>query len=181
MAFSTRMIEPLAQEGIAWVFVSAEKVRRACSGFPVVYGSGGINCDPPNRADQVNPAQSDYFRQQISRGCGPAEAYPFALTPHRARHVNPETGAVSEIIVVPCSQILGWKDGYAPIGTGDFATLNARNNPSRPMLVVLAHDGDNAWGGGYSYYQEATPQLVSQGAAAGYVPTVVEKYLADHP
>jgi hypothetical protein len=29
------------------------------------------------------------------------------------------------------------------------------------MLVVLAHDGDNAWGGGFSYYMEATPNLVS--------------------
>lgn len=49
------------------------------------------------------------------------------------------------------------------------------------MLMVLAHDGDNAWGGGYSYYLEATPNLVSSARSAGYVPTVVEKYLADHP
>jgi hypothetical protein len=181
MAFSERLIEVLAQEGIAWTFVSAEKISRACSNFPVVYGSGGVNCDPPNRADQTNAAQTNYFRQSISRGCGPAEAYPFAFTPHRAQYVNPDTGAVSSIIVVPCSQSLGWKDGYAPIGTGDFGTLQLQNNPSRPMLVVLAHDGDNAWGGGYSYYMEATPQLVSQGAAAGYVPTVVEKYLAKYP
>jgi len=187
MAFSTRMIDVLDAEGIDWVVVSAEKISRACADFPVVFGSGGINCDPPNRADQVNPAQGAgaYFRASISRGCAPAEAAPFSLTPRRARSVNPLTGAVSEVILVPASQSLSWKDGYAPLGTGDFGTLQGMAPsglaPNRPMLVMLAHDGDNAWGGGYSYYLEATPNLVSTANAQGYVPTVVEKYLADHP
>ncbi len=183
MAFSTRLIKALADEGVAWCIVSGEKVSRACTDFPVVYGSGGVNCDPPNAADQLNAAQggSNYYRVSISRGCAPAEAFPFAFTPHRARSIDPETGAASSIIVVPASQSLGWKDGYAPLGTADFASLQTRNDPSRPMLVVLAHDGDNAWGGGYSYYMEATPNLVSAAAGQGYIPTVVEKYLADHP
>lgn len=181
MAFSTRLIPILASEGIRWSFVSAEKISRACSNFPVVFGSGGVNCDPPNRADMINPAQSYYHRVAISRGCAPAEAAPFSFTPHRAQFINPSTGAASEIVVVPCSQSLGWKDGYAPLGLGDFNALQAYNDPTRPMLAVLSHDGDNAWGGGYSYYLEATPNLVNQARAAGYVPTVVEKYLADHP
>jgi hypothetical protein len=25
-------------------------------------------------------------------------------------------------------------------------------DPEHPILVLLAHDGDNAFGGGYSYY-----------------------------
>ncbi|MBS0197179.1 MAG: hypothetical protein JSR77_10515 [Planctomycetes bacterium] len=181
MAFSERLIPILASEGVAWTFVSAEKLSRACVDFPVVFGSGGINCDPPNKADQTNPAAGAYFRQSISRGCGPAEAVPFAYTPHRARYIDPATGAASELILVPCSQHMGWKDGYAPLGLGDFNTVDAMSRPSRPMLVVLAHDGDNAWGGGYSYYMEATPNLVSQARSSGYVPTVVEKYLNDHP
>ncbi|MGD9789596.1 MAG: GC-type dockerin domain-anchored protein [Phycisphaerales bacterium] len=183
MAFTERMIPVLASEGIQWSIVSAEKISRACADFPVVYGSGGINCDPPNLADKINPAQgaSGYYRQSIDRGCAPAEAYPFALTPRRAQHVDPATGVISSIIVVPASQSLGWKDGYAPIGTSYFDQLNTRNDPNRPMLVVLAHDGDNAWGGGFSYYQEATPNLVSSANGAGYVPTVVQRYLSDHP
>ncbi len=183
MAFSTRMIEALAQENIAWVIVSAEKISRACADFPVVYGSGGINTDPPNKADQLNPAQgtANYYRVQISRGCAPAEAYPFALTPRRARYVNPDTGAVSSLIVVPSPQAVSWEDGYAPMGLGHFNNLQVRNNASRPMLLTLAHDGDNAWGGGYSYYLEATPNLVSQANAAGYVPSTIEQYLQDHP
>jgi hypothetical protein len=180
MAFSERIIPLLAAEGVQWVFVSGEKVSRACSDFPVVLGSGGINCDPPNKADQLNPAQSNYYRVSISRGCAPAEAYPYAFTPHRAQYVDANTGAISQVIVVPCSQSIGWKDGYAPLGLSDFNALQVRNDPNRPMLCVLAHDGDNAWGGGYSYYQEATPNLVSSTQSAGYVATTVEQYLANH-
>jgi hypothetical protein len=181
MAFSERIIPILASEGVRWTFVSSEKLSRACADFPVVFGSGGVNCDPPNRADQRNPAAGAYYRQSISRGCSPAEAVPLAYQPHRMRWTDPATGTTSEIIVVPCSQHMGWRDGYAPLGLGDFNAIDAMSRPARPMLVVLAHDGDNAWGGGYSYYLEATPNLVSQARAAGYHPTVVEKYLADHP
>ena len=181
MAFSTRLIPYLAEAGIEWSFVSGEKLSRACANFPVVYGSGGINCDPPNKADQLNPAQGYYRRISISRGCGPAEAAPFAFTPHRAKYVNPDTGAESFVTVVPCSQHLGWMDGYNPISTGELAALEPYNDPARPQLVVFAHDGDNAWGGGYSYYMEAVPNFVSAAEAQGHRATVVQKYLADHP
>ncbi len=181
MAFSTRLIQVLDEEGIDWVVVSGEHLSRACTNFPVIYGTGGINCDPPNAADQVNPGQTYWYRQQIDRGCSPAAAYPFAYTPHRARQVDPDTGAVHEVIVVPADQALGWKDGYSPLGLDPFNTLQTENDPSRPMLVLLAHDGDNNWGGGYSYYMEAMPNFVSSAQTAGYVATVVEEYLADHP
>ncbi|MCK4658968.1 MAG: hypothetical protein KAV82_05545 [Phycisphaerae bacterium] len=181
IAFSERLIEVLVAEGIEWVIVSGEHVSRACGNFPVVYGSGGINCDPPNPADQINPAQEHWFRKHIDRGCSPCTAYPFGYTPHRAQYVDPQTGAISEIIVVPAAQALGWDNGYAAMGLSQFDTLDAHNPPSRPMLVLMAHDGDNAWGGGYSYYMEATPNLVSQAEGVGYTATVVEEYLADHP
>ena len=181
MAFSTRMIGVLADEGVEWSIVSGEKVSRASVDWPVVFGSGGTPCDPPNRADQMNPSQADYFRASIDRGCSPAESFPFSFTPHRARYVDPTTGVVKAIIVVPASQSLGWRDGYSAQGIGDFDTLNAKNNPARPMLAVLAHDGDNAWGGGYDYYMVATPNRVKDGRGAGYTPTVVQRYLADHP
>lgn len=181
MAFSTRLIKPLVDEGVAWSIVSAEKISRANAAFPVIFGSGGVNCDPPNPADQLNPAQPNYYRQTISRGCGPAEAIPQSLTPHRARAVDPETGQTYELILIGASQSMSWKDGFAPLGLGDFNAVDPFNDPNRPMLITLAHDGDNAWGGGFSYYLEATPNLVSQAQSAGYVATVVEEYLADHP
>jgi len=179
--FSERLIPLLAAEGIQWVIVSNEHISRACSNFPLVLGSGGVNCDPPNRADQINPAQSFWQRASIDRGCSPANAYPFACTPHRARYVDPTTGAVSQIIVVPADQALSWKDGYSPLGLDGINTIETQNPPARPQLVLLAHDGDNAWGGGYSYYMEAVPNFVSQAVAAGYVPTVIDEYLSDHP
>jgi glycosyl hydrolase family 57 len=181
LAFSERMIPVLAELGVEWSFVSGEKISRACSDFPVILGSGGINCDPPNLADQINPAQVDYFRQSISRGCSPAEAYPFAFTPHRAGWVDPQTGAISSIVVVPSSQSLSWKDGAAPLSPSYLDALQAKNDPNRPMLLALAHDGDNAWGGGYDYYINAVPNFVAQAEAAGYRASVVQEYLTDHP
>lgn len=183
MAFSKRMIGVLASEGIAWSVVSAEKIARAQPDFPVVFGSGGINCDPPNKADQINPLNSSvgssWYRQSISRGCSPVESI-FSLIPRRAEYVDPSTGVASSIIVIPASQGLSWRDGYAPIGTTDFANLAALHTGSRPALITLTHDGDNAWGGGYSYYMEATPNLVSS-ANATYPATTIEQYLADYP
>lgn len=181
MAFTTRLIPALLDAGIEWAFVSGEKLSRACADFPVVLGSGGINCDPPNAADQLNPSQGAYNRVTISRGCSPAEAMPFGYTPQRAMFVDPDTGAVETLVVVPCSQSLGWEDGYAPLGIDRLDVLSQHNTGTRPMLAVLAHDGDNAWGGGFSYYNKAVPGIASAAAAAGYAPTVVQRYLDDHP
>ena len=181
MAFSMRLIPLLQEAGIQWSFVSSEKLSRACPDFPVTFGSGGVQCDPPNRADQLNGNGVHFDRVSISRGCAPAEAVPFGHTPHRAQYVDPATGAVSEITVVPCSQILGWMDGYSPLGVDNLNRLETYNDPARPMLVTLAHDGDNSWGGGFSYYMEAVPNFVSAASAAGYVPNVVQRYLALHP
>ncbi len=181
LAFSERMIPILVEQGIEWTFVSGEKISRACVDYPVVFGSGGINCDPPNLADQMNLAQTDYFTKTISRGCSPSEAFPFAFTPHRAAWVDPETGALSSIIVVPASQSLGWDDGYAPTSLSSFNYLQSKNDPNRPMLVVLAHDGDNAWGGGFDYYMNAVPNFVASAEASGYQASMVQEYLQDHP
>jgi len=180
-AFSERLLKVLVDEGIDWVVVSNEHLSRACTNFPVVLGTGGINCDPPNLADQLNPPQDHWQRIQIDRGCSPVAAYPFAFTPHYARHVDPTTGAEYKLIVIPSDQALGWKDGYAPLGLEYFDTLQAQNPPARPQLVLFAHDGDNAWGGGYSYYMEAVPNFVSSAVSAGYGPTTIEQYLADYP
>jgi hypothetical protein len=181
MAFTTRIIQVLDEEDIDWVIVSGEHLSRACGNFPIVLGTGGVNCDPPNRADQVNPDQAHWFNKYIERGCSPTTAYPFGYQPHRAQHVDPVTGVVHEVIVVPAAQALSWDNGYAPMGTEDFTTLNAQNDPQRPILVLMAHDGDNAWGGGYSYYMQATPDLVNQAQAEGYTATVIEEYLGDYP
>lgn len=181
MAFSERLIPLLVSEGIDWAIVSNEHISRGCTNYPLVLGSGGANCDPPNKADQLNGSQSNWIRTSISRGCSPVNASPFAFTPRYARWVDPNSGLESKLIVVPSDQALSWLDGYAPMGLSGFDALQVQNPAARPQLVVLSHDGDNAWGGGYSYYMEAVPNFVSQANAAGYVCSTIEEYLADHP
>jgi hypothetical protein len=181
--FSERMIPILNKVDIAWTVIANNHLARACSDFPLVIGSGGENCDLPNRADQINPAQGsgNYQRLTIDRGCSPTSAMPFSFQTHYARHVDPNTGTESKIIVVPSDQALGWKDSYSTWDLGLLNGLNARNNPSKPSLVLLAHDGDNAWSGGYSYYMEWVPNFASQAVGRGYELTTIEQFLADFP
>ncbi|MCB9474143.1 MAG: hypothetical protein H6678_10055 [Candidatus Delongbacteria bacterium] len=181
MAFSTRMIQVLAEEGVQWSFVSNSHLSRAVSNFPLILGTGGENCTPPNKADQLNPPQSQWFSRTISRGCTPTNAVPFAFRPHWARSVDPETGQEHRLVVVPVEMAMSWLDGYQTYGTQDIDQIAAASEPSQPMLIALAHDGDNAFGGGYSYYHESVPGFTAQAVSHGYTPTVVQQYLADHP
>ncbi len=181
MAFSPHVIPALVAEGIEWVVVSNAHLSRACEDYPFVAGSGGDNIPPPNRADVRNPAQGNYNRISIDRGVSPANAVPFSYQPHYARFVDPDTGSETRIVVVPAAQSESWQDGYSCFGRGPIDALAPRNDPAHPMLVLLAHDGDNAFGGGYSYYLECTPNFVQAAAAGGYTPSTVAQYLADHP
>jgi hypothetical protein len=181
MAFSQRLIPTLKSMGVDWAIVSGNHISRACMDFPLVLGTGGENTEPPNRSDQLNPPQTNYFRMQISRGCSPCNAMPLAYTPQRARYVDPDSGQIHEIIVVPAAQEFGWLDGYNPLSVTELNPLKPFNNPSRPMLVLLAHDGDNAWGGGYSYYEEAVPNFVGAAEGNQIRPSTVEQYLAKYP
>lgn len=180
MAFSESLIPVLKSVGIEWAIVSGNHLSRACSDFPLVLGSGGENCEPPNKADVLNPAQGYYYRQTISRGCSPANAAPFSYTPHRARYVDPNTGTVQDIVVVPAAQEFSWVDGYQSFGASEISDVASRNG-SRPELVLLAHDGDNAFGGGFSYYMECVQSFVNGAAAAGHHPTTIEQYLQTYP
>ncbi|MCB0361386.1 MAG: hypothetical protein KDD35_01605, partial [Bdellovibrionales bacterium] len=147
-------------------------------------GIGIWNTNPPNRADALNPDvdPSQWWSGSID-GRGAKLPAPFAYYPHRAAYVDPETGEVSEIVVVPMDDVLGYMDGFGPINLNlvqdniaPFA-LSLRG----PPLVVLGHDGDNAWGGGYSYYMESVPNTSRQAHSLGYSMTTVDQYLADFP
>ena len=181
--FTERMIPILNKVGIAWTVIANNHLTRSCADFPLVLGSGGENCDIPNPADQFNPAQgaSNYKRLSIERGCSPSAAMPFAFQVHYARYVDPNTGSDSRVMVVPADQALGWRDSY---GTWDLRLMNdlaARNNPAKPAIALFAHDGDNAWSGGYSYYMEWAPNLASQAQGLGYSPSTVEQFLQENP
>ncbi len=181
--FTERMIPILKKVGIEWSIIANTHLARACPDLPIVTGSGGEMCDLPNRADQLNPAQGagNYLRLQIDRGCSPVQVMPFGFQLHYARYVDPETGAENKLIVVPSDQVLGWKDSYSQWDLNLVNALAARNDTSKPALVLCAHDGDNAWSGGFSYYHEWVPNVAGQAASRGYEPTTVEQFIADHP
>jgi len=181
--FAEHIIPVLNQAGIAWSVVANNHLARTCADAPVPTGSGGEMCDLPNLADQLNPAQGggNYQRLSIDRGCAPLQAMPFGFQPHYARYVDPNTGNATQLIVVPSDQVFGWKDSYSTWDLGLIAPLAARNNTAHPALVLCAHDGDNAWSGGSSYYNEWVGQMASSAAADGYEPDTIEQFLADFP
>jgi hypothetical protein len=181
--FSEHIIPILNKVGVAWTVVANNHLARTCPDMPIATGSGGEMCDLPNPADQINPAQGagNYQRLSIDRGCSPTQVMPFGFQLHYARYVNPNTGVASEIILAPSDQVFGWKDSYSTWDLGLIAPLAARNNPAHPSLVLCAHDGDNAWSGGSSYYQQWVGQMASTAVSDGYEPTTIEQFLSDFP
>jgi hypothetical protein len=184
MAFASHLIPTLKKLGIEWTVVGNNHLARSSQDYPVVIGSGGENCDLPNKADQLNPSQgqSNYIRRTISRGISPAAPAPFAFTPHRAEYINPETGKREQIVVVPADQSLSWMDGYSPWDVNLIDLIQKQGTwQSRPPFFLLAHDGDNAWGGGYSYYMEWVNNLSNQLHGKNAAMTTIESYLQHHP
>ncbi len=181
MAFSTRIIPVLADLGIEWSIVSGEKIARACPDFPIVIGSGGINCDPPNPADQINPNGAPYIRVSIDRGNSPVHANPLSYQPAYAKYVDPVTGTESKIIVVPADMSQGWRDGYSCIDASFLDGLESENDPAQPSLVLLSHDGDNAFGGGFTYYNDCVRDLANSASSKGNEVTSVQQYLSEFP
>ena len=181
--FSEHLIPVLNQAGIAWTVVANNHLARTCPDMPIVTGSGGEMCDLPNPADQINPAQGvgNYQRVSIARGCAPTQVMPFGYQLHYARYVDPNTGSASTIIIAPADQAFGWDDSYSTWDLGQIAPLAARNNPSKPALVLCAHDGDNAWSGGYSYYNQWVGQMAGTAVSDGYEPTTIEQFISDFP
>ncbi len=177
--FSERMIPTLVEHGVEWVIVPNIHISRACEDYP--YDANLDNCDPPNQADQLNPAQGYYESISISRGVTVKTPPPFGYQPHYARYVDPETGQDYSIIVVPSANAMSWDEGYALYGTGQIDNIAGYNDPQHPMLILFAHDGDNAWSGGYSYYNENVTNFCHDAVSQGYEPTTVAQYLADHP
>lgn len=180
-AFSERIIEVLLQEGFQWTVVANSHLARTLADYPLTFGTNGCNIDPPNLADKVTTNGANWHNGQID-GRGGQFAAPYCFTPHKAKYVNPETGAESKITIIPMAELDSYRDGFSQQGISNIQTnIAPYANPSRPPLVLLAHDGDNAWGGGASYYGEAVPGFSSAVQSAGYTATTIEQYLADFP
>ena len=178
-AFSERIIKDLVEAGYQWVIVPGHHLSRTHPNYVQLHGKGLY--DPPNRADQINPPNSGGWYSGEIDGRGSTESAPFSFQPHWAKYVDPDTGVEYKIIVVPMTDLGSYRDGYSQQGIDILNLLNGYASNTRPCLALFSHDGDNAWGGGFSYYQEAVPNFTGSAVGAGYRPTTIQTFLDEAP
>ncbi len=186
MGFSRHIVGVLADEGYEWVIVPSHHLSRTCPTYNTKAdpaGSYNIASSPPNRADQIGPSPTTgWWYGEPNPGNAAWNVAPYAYQLHRVKHVDPATGVEKSLIAVPSDDVLSYRYGYANEGIGkirDFIAPHA-TDPARPVIVMPSTDGDNAWGGGYSSWHEATPQLFNESAAAGYRRTAPQDFVNAH-
>jgi Starch/carbohydrate-binding module (family 53)/Glycosyl hydrolase family 57 len=165
MAFSQTMIEVLEEEGYEWAIVASHHLSRTIPNYSDhadPEGSFNIYSSPPNKADQINPSISDgWWFGTGNVGETAWNVAPFAYQLHKAKYVNPDTGAESSIIMVPSDDIQSYKAGYSGWQQGliDANIAPYATDPARPCIVMPSTDGDNAWGGGSSSWGDAASMM----------------------
>jgi hypothetical protein len=180
-AFSERIIKTLTECGIEWSVIANSHLARTLNNYPIKAGSGGSMCDYPNKADRIDTNGTNWFSAQKDARGGQF-AVPYCYLPYKSKYIDPETAQEYKITVVPMADYESYEDGYSAIGTNLIAPIAAQAPTCiRPPLVLFAHDGDNAWGGGSSYYNESVTGFSHTAASASYVPTTIPQYLLDHP
>lgn len=180
-SFSERIIKVLVEEGFEWSVIANSHLSRTLADYPINYTTSGCNIDPPNQADKVTTNGTNYWSGQLD-GRGGTFAAPYCYQAHKARYVDPQSGNAYSITVVPMADLLSYQNGFGTMGTGDIDQhIAPYNDPNHPSIVLMAHDGDNAWGGGFDYYNNSVPGLANAAAQQGYVPTTIQQFLNDHP
>lgn len=180
-SFSERIIKVLVQEGFEWSVIANSHLARTLNDYPLTYGTSGVNIDPPNAADKVATNGNNWWNGQID-GRGGSFAAPYTYQAHKAVYVDPETGIEFKMDVVPMADLLSYQNGFSSMGTGEIdKNIAPFSDESHPSIVLLAHDGDNAWGGGDSYYQESVPGFANAAASKGYDPTTIQQFLTSYP
>ncbi len=180
-SFSERIIKVLSDEGFEWSVIANSHLARTLSDYPLSFGTSGCNMEPPNGADIVTTIGSNWWSGQID-GRGGTFAAPYCYQAHKAQYIDPETGEVYKITVVPMDDVLSYMNGYSLMGTGEIDSHIAPfDDPNHPSIVLMAHDGDNAWGGGYDYYQNSVPQFAQAAANQGYIPSTIQQFLNNNP
>jgi hypothetical protein len=180
-SFSERIIKVLKDEGFEWTIIANSHLARTLNDYPINYGTSGCNISPPNQADKVPTNGSNWWNGQID-GRGGAFAAPYCYQAHKAKYVDPNTGTEYLITVVPMADLLSYQNGFSLMGTGDIDNnIDPYDDPNKPSIVLFAHDGDNAWGGGFDYYNNSVPGLANAMDNQGYVPTTIQDFLDDHP
>lgn len=178
--FSEHIIKALVACGIEWSIIPNSHLARTLSDYVHPYGMNG-NVDAPNPADIVTATGTNWYDGTID-GRGSRIAAPYCYQAHKAQYIDPATGTPYTIDVVPMCNYISYVDGYSGANVGDVSShVAAFSDAAHPSIVLLAHDGDNAWGGGSSYYNEAVTSFTHASANAGYEPTTIQQFLKDHP
>ncbi|MFZ4581142.1 MAG: starch-binding protein [Paludibacter sp.] len=179
-AFSERIIKSLVDCGIQWSVIPNSHLARTLSDYAHPYNITG-NIDAPNKADKVVAKGNNWFTGTID-GRGSLLAAPYCYQAHKAQYIDPSTGTAYKIDVVPMCNYISYLDGFGTHGTGDISSnIEPFSNSNQPSIVLMAHDGDNAWGGGNSYYNESVNGFSHAASSAGYEPTTIQQFLNDHP
>ncbi len=179
-AFSERIIKSLVECGIEWSIIANSHLARTLSDYVHPYNING-NIEAPNLADQVSTKGTNWYDGVID-GRGSRLAAPYCYQTHKAQYIDPSTGTAYKIDVVPMCNYISYIDGYSGANVSDVQSkIEPFSDTTRPSIVLLAHDGDNAWGGGSSYYNEAVPSFTGSAASSGYRPTTIQQFLKDHP
>lgn len=187
MAFTSEMIDVLADEGYQWSIVASHHLSRTCPTYldranPT--GSFQIKSSPPNKADLLGPSPTTgWWFNEPNPGQAAWNVSPHAYQLHRVKHVDPSTGVEKSIIAVPSDDVISYVAGYSGAQVGMINTNIApfATDPNRPVMVLPATDGDNAWGGGSSSYFESTPAFFGACQSAGYSVTTVQDLVNSKP
>jgi len=186
MAYSTEMMDVLVDEGYEWVIVASHHLSRTCPTYKDhadPEASYNIYSSPPNRADQLGPSPTTgWWYGEPNPGNAAWNVSPFAYQLHRAKYVDPETGAEKSMIIVPSDDVLSYKAGYsgADVGMVSANISPYATDPNRPVIVLPATDGDNAWGGGSSSWNESTPSFFGGCQSAGYNVCAIQDMVNAH-
>ncbi len=186
-AFSTRIIPALVSQGIEWVIIDSIHVERATIDYPHTNNSGLY---APNKADQLNADLNSQGSQWVNLNglwSPSAVAAPFAYRPHYVQHVDPETGQVTRLIMVPGARYEGNEDARGGFGALQYETVfeqyrQLNTDPNHPMFVLLHHDGDNFGGGAESYYHGNFNNMVNWASGnPNYNVSTIQDYLDRFP
>lgn len=179
-AFSENIIKALVLCGIEWSVVANSHLARTLSDYVHPFNING-NIDAPNKADIISTAGTNWKEGTID-GRGVVIAAPYCYQAHKAQYIDPNNGTAYTIDVVPMCNFMSYVDGYSGENANDVTTRVANySNTNHPSIVLLAHDGDNAWGGGSSYYNEAVTSFSHGCQSAGYPATTIQQFLNDNP
>ena len=186
-AFHVRMIPALKRAGIKAVIYDSIHRFRACREYPYAGPEEGML--PPNRAEQVNPAVSDWMQlQNIWAG---SLISPQLLRPEMLKYEDPD-GHISTIVGIPAERYIGNEDARGGFGAllypsvlgqvYDRIVSDGSFDPKHPPFFILHSDGDNYGGGADSYYKHNTGNLVKWlQEDPRFVLTGIEDYLELFP